>query len=74
MWDGELSALTAALDGAKRISGLGLRARIALLPPGKDPNEVLPEVVRQAYYEAKTWSPALDIKWRLQNPYRATTP
>ncbi|MBA8881757.1 DNA primase [Phyllobacterium myrsinacearum] len=69
MWDGEHKALMSALNAAKLVSGIGLQARIALLPLGKDPNEVLPEVVRRAYFEAVNWSPALDIKWRLRSPY-----
>lgn len=69
MWDGESKALIAALNACKLLAGIGLVARIALLPAGKDPNEVLPEVVRRAYYEARTWSAKLDIQWRLRNPY-----
>lgn len=70
MWDGEKKALEAALDAAKLIAGIGIQARVALLPAGKDPNEVLPEIVRKAYYEAQLWTPKLDITWRLRNPYR----
>lgn len=72
MWDGEEKALVAALDAAKRLNRIGLFVRIALLPPGKDPNEVAAETVRDAYYKAQTWTPSLDVKWRLQNPYRST--
>jgi DNA primase len=71
MWDGEKAALVAALNAAKLLTGIGMTARIALLPAGKDPNEVSPSVVRAAYYTAKTWTPALDIRWRLRNPYRS---
>jgi DNA primase len=71
MWDGEEKALTSALDAAKLITGIGMVARIGLLPPGKDPNEVPPEVTIRAYYEARTWNSKLDLKWRLQNPYSA---
>lgn len=71
MWDGEEKALLSALNAAKLLVGIGLVARIALLPPDKDPNEVLPEVVRRAYWQAHTWSPKLDLTWRLQNPYSA---
>lgn len=70
MWDGEEKALTAALDAAKRLTAIGLLVRIALLPPDKDPNEVAEEIVRDCYYKAITWSPAMDVKMRLQNPYR----
>lgn len=70
MWDGEEKALIAALNAAKLLTGIGLVVRVALLPPGKDPNEISAEEVRKAYYEAKVWSPALDVKWRLRNPYK----
>jgi DNA primase len=70
MWDGEVKALISALDAAKILRGIGLKVRIALLPAEKDPNEVPAEVVRAAYYQAQTYTPMLDVKWRMQNPYR----
>jgi len=69
MWDGEEKALAAALDAAKLLVSIGLTVRVALLPYERDPNEVLPEVVRAAHYAAQVWTPALDIRWRLRNPY-----
>jgi len=71
MWDGEEKALISALNAAKLLTGIGLVVKVALLPAGKDPNEVLPEVVVRAYQDAKVWTPALDIQWRLRNPYAA---
>jgi DNA primase len=71
MWDGGTKELLAALQAAKLLTGIGLVARIALLPFEKDPNEVPPEVTRDAYYKARVWTPALDIQWRLRNPYAA---
>jgi DNA primase len=70
MWDGEEKAVVAALNAAKLLTGIGIMARIAVLPFEKDPNEVLPEVVRKAYYEATVWTPAVDIRWRLKNPFK----
>lgn len=70
MWDGEPAALVAALDAGKLLSRAGFLARIALLPKGKDPNEVPAEVVRKAFREAEVWTPAIDVTWRLRNPYR----
>lgn len=70
MWDGERAAILAALDAAKILTGIGLQVRLALLPPDKDPNEVTGDVVRKAFYEAKVWTPTLDIQWRLRNPYK----
>jgi len=70
MWDGGVKELEAGLSAAKLLTGVGLQVRIARLPLGKDPNEVPPEVVRDAYYKATVWTPALDIRWRLRNPYK----
>jgi DNA primase len=69
MWDGEEKALLAALDAGKKLTSIGLEARIALLPRGKDPNEIPGSVTRDCYYKATTWTPALDVRWRLKNPY-----
>lgn len=69
MWDGEEKALLAALAAAKLLTGIGLIARVALLPFEKDPNEVTPDVVRKAFHTATVWTPSIDIKWRLRNPY-----
>lgn len=73
MWDGEKPALMAALNACKILTKAGLTARIALLPFEKDPNEVTGDVVRAAYYAAQKWTPALDIKWRLNGPYERRT-
>lgn len=69
MWDGEWKALIAALDAAKRLRGIGLVVKIAQLPKDKDPNEVLPEIVVEAFYKAKPYSVRLDVEWRLRDPY-----
>lgn len=72
MWDGEWRALVSALDAAEQLKRIGLTVRIALLPKDRDPNEVLPEVVRDAYYKAKTYSPKLSVEYRLKNPFAPT--
>lgn len=54
MWDGEIAATEAAIKAGWELLGLGLRVRIAMLPPDKDPNEVPASVVRRAFYEAET--------------------
>jgi DNA primase len=71
MWDGEPKALLAALDAASLLHGVGLRARVALLPADKDPNEVVGEVVRAAFQNATPYSAIQAIKWRLKNPYKS---
>lgn len=52
MWDSEPAALKAALNAANTLMGVGLECRIAILPKGKDPNEVSGEVIRQAFLNA----------------------
>lgn len=69
MWDGEVKALESALEAAEKLRRIGLKARIALLPADRDPNEVLPEVVREAFWKAQVFTPALALRWRLSNPY-----
>jgi DNA primase len=69
MWDGEVNALKAALDAAKRLTSIGLQVRIALLPFERDPNEVTADVVRAAYYGAKPYTQQLHMRWLLENPY-----
>ncbi|MFM0095702.1 hypothetical protein PQQ87_08815 [Paraburkholderia nemoris] len=54
MWDGEAAALEAAVNAAMKVRGVGLTARVAMLPKGKDPNEVPAEVVRAAFWRAET--------------------
>lgn len=70
MWDGERSAFIAALNAAKLLVGLGLTVRIAMLPQGKDPNEVHASEVVRAYREAATYSPSFDLRNRLRPPYQ----
>lgn len=58
MWDGEARATQDAVKSALLLNAAGLRTRIALLPQGKDPNEVAPDVVRKAFWTAKSTSKA----------------
>lgn len=52
MWDGELRATQAAVEAGMLLRQIGFEVFIAQLPPDKDPNEVAPSVVRQAFYQA----------------------
>lgn len=52
MWDGEKQATDDAVKAGLKLVSMGFKVRIATLPEGKDPNEVLPEVVREAFYKA----------------------
>ncbi len=68
-WDGEPKALLSAIDAGELLKKIGLAVKIALLPRDKDPNEVPPHVVREAYYKAQPLTPTLAVQWRLRNPY-----
>lgn len=70
MWDGEKSALNAALKSASKLYGIGIKVKVALLPLGKDPNEVTGEVLRECFYKAKPYSKMMATKLLLRNPYK----
>ena len=40
VWDGEPAAINAAVDSALMVRAHGIAAKVAILPPGKDPNEI----------------------------------
>lgn len=65
MWDGERKATQDAVKAALLLRSVGLTARIAFLPRDKDPNEVTPEVVRQAFWRAEVLSAATAAKIKL---------
>lgn len=69
VWDGTPDALAAALKAAEQLRKIGLRIKIALMPPEKDPNEVTGDVCRRAVKDATPYSAQLAVRWRLQNPY-----
>lgn len=62
MWDSEKGAIKSAIEAGMFLRKMGLTVRVALLPPGKDPNEVPKEDVIKAYYKAVTLSPATMMK------------
>lgn len=69
MWDGEKAAIIDAVETALKIRMHGIKVKVAILPKGKDPNEVEPSVVRKAYRSAVEITPAsatkLLLKYRL---------
>lgn len=52
MWDAEEKAVAAAVAAALSCAAKGLPAKVAILPPGRDPNEVAAPVVREAIFNA----------------------
>lgn len=66
MWDSEREAVRAAVIAGLECTRRGIVAKLALLPPGKDPNEVPAEVVRKAIWEAKTITPLSAIAMNLE--------
>lgn len=62
LWDGEAKAVKAAVKAGLELRGLGLTVRVALLPDGKDPNEVPPRQVLVAIAGAVTLTPLTAIK------------
>ena len=72
MWDGEPNALRSALDAAGQIKALGIEVSIALLPPGKDPNEVDAYEIYRAWKDATPYSKLLAVRWITRNPYDQT--
>ncbi|MDR9846989.1 hypothetical protein [Herbaspirillum huttiense] len=65
MWDGEKKAINAAIDAGLLLRSMGLTARVAVLPPDKDPNEVPASVVRECFYKAVAITPQVAAKMRL---------
>lgn len=65
MWDAEPAALEAAIEVGLLLRKYGLIARIAILPPGRDPNEVPPSVVRDAYWKAVVVNESVAVRMRL---------
>ncbi len=66
MWDGEERAILDAIEAALKVSACGLTARVAILPKGKDPNEVDPQVVRDAFWNATTITPTEAVRLKLK--------
>lgn len=66
MWDGEAQALKDAIVAGLILKGRGLQVAIALLPPGKDPNEIPPNDVRVCYLAATPLTYGNAIRMKLQ--------
>lgn len=67
MWDGEATAIHDAISAGLNLQKYGFVVRIALLP-GKDPNELPPQIVRDVYWKAEVLTQALATKLLLKYP------
>ena len=66
MWDSEVAAIDDAIKHGNALKSMcGLEVSIALLPKGKDPNEVSGSVVRNAIWRATPLTATSAIKLRM---------
>lgn len=59
MWDAEPEAIEEAIRAGIELGRRGIQVKLAILPDDKDPNEVPPEVVREAIFKSKPVTRAL---------------
>ena len=67
MWDGEPRAIHDAIDAALQVRQFGLTVRVAILPDGKDPNELPPAAVRFAFWRAVAITPQAAVMLKLKH-------
>lgn len=65
MWDAEPKAIGAAIEAGLTLKSYGFKPRLALLPEGKDPNEVPAAVVREAFFKARPIDTGLLFQFKL---------
>ncbi len=65
MWDSESQALSDAADAALLLKGYGFETRVAVLPKGRDPNEVPASSVREAFWKALPANAMTMVKLKL---------
>lgn len=71
MWDPELKAYRKAIDAALEITKIGMKAKIAILPPGQDPGSADASVIRDAIRTAREVTRTSALKLRMANPFAA---
>lgn len=52
MWDGEKPAIKDAVKAGLKLGAMGFKVRVAILPDGKDPNEIPVHKVIECFYRA----------------------
>jgi DNA primase len=65
MWDGEERAINDAIETGLMLRRYGFTARVAILPKDRDPNEVAPQVVRDAFWKAVVVNESVAIRMRV---------
>ncbi|MCL2874804.1 MAG: DNA primase [Betaproteobacteria bacterium] len=65
MWDGEDRAISDAIEAGLLLRRYGFTARIAVLPKDRDPNEVAPSVVRDAFWRAEVVNENVAVRLRV---------
>ncbi|MPS48569.1 toprim domain-containing protein [Methylobacillus sp.] len=66
MWDSEQVAIDDAIAAGLELRSRGFNVRIAILPPGKDPNEVPAAVVREKFWGATTLDPIKAVTLKME--------
>lgn len=66
VWDGEPAAINAAVDAALLIRSHGLSARVAILPPGLDPNEIPAEELRRCIWQSVPINNVTAVKLKMK--------
>lgn len=64
-WDGEVKATDDAIEAGNMLRGIGFKVRIAMLPDGKDPNEITADAMRSAFWKATPLDAGSAIKLRM---------
>ena len=67
MWDGESKTVMDAIKACEQIRAIDLRPFVAILPDGKDPNEVEPSEVRRAYYDRIEMTKTAALRYMLRH-------
>ncbi|MBV6637608.1 MAG: hypothetical protein KI788_17095, partial [Mameliella sp.] len=70
MWDGEAKAYEKAVVATKALRGIGLTAKVATLPAGRDPGDAGVDVIRRTINGAREIRGTGALLMALKNPYR----
>lgn len=75
MWDAEKAAMRNTIAAAKKLTGIGLKVKIASLgEEGKDPGDASDVEIIQAFYQAQPFTAQLAMKMLVLGPGAFTRP